>query len=151
MKAITIKQPWATLIALGEKKFETRSWQTKYRGPIAIHAGKTVEKEMLDYVVISSALAKHGIYSHEDLPTGAVIAIAELVECHKITADYWSMYDEEKAGTASGLLIEGDEWWFGNYSVGRYAWELANVRLLEKPLQVKGQLSIWNWEGEIIC
>ena len=40
-KAITIRQPWAGLIAVGEKIYETRSWPTKYRGPIAIHAGKS--------------------------------------------------------------------------------------------------------------
>lgn len=61
MKAITIKQPWATLIALGEKRFETRSWQTKYRGPIAIHAGKTIDKEYCEYQPIKRALQKHGI------------------------------------------------------------------------------------------
>jgi hypothetical protein len=40
MKAITIWQPWASLIAIGAKQYETRSWETKYRGPIAIHAAK---------------------------------------------------------------------------------------------------------------
>jgi hypothetical protein len=45
MKSITIIQPWATLIALGEKKYETRGWPTKHRGPLAIHAGKKIDKE----------------------------------------------------------------------------------------------------------
>ncbi|MEZ7793182.1 ASCH domain-containing protein [Niallia circulans] len=40
-----MRQPWATLIALGGKEFETRSWQTKYLGKLAIHAGKSVDKE----------------------------------------------------------------------------------------------------------
>ncbi|MEY2355573.1 ASCH domain-containing protein [Lysinibacillus capsici] len=67
MKAITIKQPWATLIALGEKRFETRSWQTKYRIPIAIHAGKTMDMEYCEYLPIKRALQKHGI-DNADLP-----------------------------------------------------------------------------------
>jgi activating signal cointegrator 1 len=149
MKAITIKQPWATLIALGEKEFETRSWQTKYRGQLAIHAGKTVDKEACDWSEITTALLKHGIKSHEDLPTGVVIATANLVECHKITADYYGMYDEEKAGTDKGLLIEGDEWWFGDYTEGRYAWELTNVQVLPKSVPAKGKLSLWEWDGEM--
>jgi len=145
LKAITIKQPWATLIALGEKRFETRSWQTKYRGEIAIHAGKTVDKDALNEVAIMAALSKHGINSHKELPTGAVIATVELVDCHKITADYMSLYDEEKAGTDKGLLIEGDEWWFGDYTEGRYGWELTNLHVLPEPIPAKGQLSLWEW------
>lgn len=46
MKVITLIQPWATLIALGEKQIETRSWSTKYRGEIAIHAGKKIDKSV---------------------------------------------------------------------------------------------------------
>lgn len=144
MKALTIKQPWATLIALGEKKFETRSWQTKYRGPLAIHAGKSIDKEAFNEPTIYSALLKHGIKQPNDLPIGAVIATAYLTECHKITSDYYSMYDEEKAGTDKGHLIEGDEWWFGNYEEGRYAWQLGDVQAI-KPSPVKGQLSLWEW------
>ena len=41
MKAISIHQPWASLIAFGEKRFETRSWKTDYRGPLLIHASRT--------------------------------------------------------------------------------------------------------------
>lgn len=146
MKAITIKQPWATLIALGEKKFETRSWQTKYRGKIAIHAGKTVDKVALNEVAIMAALSRNGIKSHTVLPTGAVIATVDLVECHKITNDYMSMYEEEKAGTETGLLIEGNEWWFGDYSEDRYAWELTNLHVLSNPIPAKGKLNLWEWE-----
>jgi hypothetical protein len=48
MKALTLIQPWATLVALGEKQIETRSWDTKYRGPLAIHAGKKIDKSVFD-------------------------------------------------------------------------------------------------------
>ena len=46
MKALTIKEPWATLIISGYKKYEFRSWKTNYRGKILIHAGKTLEKDV---------------------------------------------------------------------------------------------------------
>ena len=146
IKAITIKQPWATLIAIGEKKFETRSWATKHRGPIAIHAGKAIDKEAFNEPAIYSTLIKHGITQPSDLPTGAVIATANLIECHKIIADYYGMYEQESAGTDKGHLIVGDEWWFGNYEEGRYAWQLANLQVLHEPVPAKGQLSLWNWE-----
>ena len=49
MKVLTIKQPWATLIMQGDKKYEFRSWKTKYRGEIYIHAGKSIDKKALKY------------------------------------------------------------------------------------------------------
>lgn len=66
-----------------KKRFETRSWQTKYRGPIAIHAGKTMDMEYSEYLPIKRAPQKHGI-DNADLPLGVVVATAELVECHLI-------------------------------------------------------------------
>ncbi|MFO1443637.1 hypothetical protein KDN24_10515 [Bacillus sp. Bva_UNVM-123] len=59
-----------------------------------------------------------------------------------------SMYDEEKAGMENGLLIEGDEWWFGDYSEGRYAWELMNLYVLPEPIPAKGLLCLWEWEKD---
>lgn len=147
MKAITIKQPWLTLISLGEKKFETRSWQTKYRGITAIHAGKMIDKAACGQNSITQALLRHGIESYKELPTGAVIATAYLVKCHKIMEDRSFINDEERAVTDNGLFIEGDEWSFGDYSEGRYAWKLSNVNPLAKPIPAKVRLSLWEWEG----
>lgn len=149
MKAITIKQPWATLIALGLKEFETRSWATKYRGPIAIHAGKSVDKEAFRDPAIYRALCKKGIKQLKDLPTGAVIATAQLIECHQVTKDYYDLHAEPRAATDKERVIEGDEWWFGNYEGGRFAWQLADVKAIE-PVQAKGQLSLWNWDESAI-
>lgn len=144
MKAITIKQPWATLIALREKQFETRSWQTKYRGQIAIHAGKSIDKEA--FFEFSNVLKKHGITSINQLTTGSVIAIANLVDCHKVMIDY-----EDIAIMNTGLKISGNEYYFGNYEEGRYAWELDRVSILTEPINAKGQLSLWEWgEGDAI-
>lgn len=84
MKAITIRQPWATLIALGEKHFETRSWQTKYRGKLAIHAGKMIDKKACENMFIKETLAKHGILSYKELPTGVVLATVDLVDCFQL-------------------------------------------------------------------
>ncbi|WP_317633685.1 ASCH domain-containing protein [Lysinibacillus capsici] len=86
MKALTIKQPWATLIALGEKNFETRSWQTKYRGPLAIHAGKSIDKDACEDSWIKGVLKEHGITSHKELQTGVVLATVELVDCYRVEA-----------------------------------------------------------------
>ena len=47
MKVITLKQPWATLVAEGLKKYEFRSWKFNYRGEILIHAGKGIDKDAM--------------------------------------------------------------------------------------------------------
>ena len=66
MKAINIHQPWASVIAFGEKRFETRSWKTDYRGPLLIHASRTfipIERNLCDTTPFKSVLASHGISS----------------------------------------------------------------------------------------
>ncbi|MEK3688583.1 ASCH domain-containing protein [Paenibacillus sp. FSL R10-2736] len=75
MKCLTIRQPWATLIALGEKQIETRSWPTSYRGDLAIHAGMQVDKAICKTEPYQSVLARHG-YTADNLPSGVILAPA---------------------------------------------------------------------------
>ncbi|MEO8269199.1 MAG: ASCH domain-containing protein, partial [Aureliella sp.] len=70
MKAITISQPFATLIASGEKWIENRTWPTSHRGRIAIHAG--LGKQYLNKKEL------------EEYPTGCIVAIGKLVACERI-------------------------------------------------------------------
>ena len=151
MKAITILQPWASLIACGAKKIETRGWATKYRGPIAIHAGKQWEmwRRRLTYnnpffealwpVMTEEELKSDGYGRSQMLPVGAVIAIAELVDCVEIG---------HEAELASGIIVTGNELAFGDYSLGRYAWLLENVRPIT-PVPARGQQGLWNWEERL--
>lgn len=74
MKVLTIKQPWTTLIMQGHKRFEFRSWQTKYRGEMLIHAGKGIDKEA------KKRLAK---YFPKELPYGKIFGKVKLVDCKK--------------------------------------------------------------------
>ena len=102
-KALTIAQPWATLVAIGAKQIETRSWQTNYRGDIAIHAGKGLVAsggrsgliELCNTMHFQQALYKGGFITHghcdfDALPTakmefGSIIAIAELHDIRPTT------------------------------------------------------------------
>ena len=123
MKAITIWQPYAQAIALGLKRFETRSWATKYRGQIAIHASKrplTKQQKLL--------AEKYGI---SDFPLGKVLLIADLTDCILMTEEFI------KAQKQSELD-------FGDWQIGRYAWKLENIRLVEKTIEVSGQQGLWN-------
>lgn len=142
MRAITIIQPWATLIALGEKKYETRSWTTKHRGEIAIHAGKKINKNACNQEDIHAALKRHG-YSINNLPTGAIIATAIIVDCLQSIHECNDGYI-----LSNGEHIYGSEELFGDFDTGRYAWQLSSIQKLKEPILAKGQLSLWNWDSE---
>jgi hypothetical protein len=160
MKAITIWQPWASLKACGAKEFETRGWETKYRGPIAIHAAvKTFSP--LDFAVfdpnlaksITEILKKNGMSIH-NLPFGCVIATGELVNCWKIHGAHGrgasirnvfiDRYDPDDPNHIT--MISPQELLFGDWTPGRYAWEFANMRMLATPIPEKGKQGLWNWE-----
>lgn len=171
MKALTIWQPWATLLACGVKQYETRSWATKYRGPIAIHAAK---KNVFDTMLLPEQ-TKDEVKRHieamiggewKDLPVGAVIATAELVNVWHIV--YHPGTDVNKARHidigAESLTTDKHDPHFGDYFVpadkeialgdwtpGRYAWELANVKILPEPIPAKGKQGLWNWKEEAQC
>jgi len=123
MKALTVKQPWAALIVNGYKEYEFRSWKTNYRGKILIHAGLTLEKEMINKLTYDIKLEK-----------GAIIGEAELVDC--ILVD--NILDESLR-TKNPIV-------YGNNHVGNYAWKLENIKKYDKPIYIKGKLGLWNYE-----
>lgn len=140
MKVITIIQPWATLIAIGEKRFETRSWKTNYRGDLAIHAGKKVDKKICREEPFLTVLQNHG-YSADSLPSGLIIAKGRLANCYEVihSNGEFAVLDGDQ------VIISGNEYLFGDYSEGRFAWELDHVELLKEPIPAKGQLGIWEY------
>src|SRR5437660_590025 len=84
MKSITVTQPWATLIVLGAKRHETRTWRTRHRGALAIHAAGHFPEDQHDLCrqePFRSILRKAGYSSWFDLPTGAVLGTVQLTAC----------------------------------------------------------------------
>ncbi|RCX22873.1 ASCH domain-containing protein [Fontibacillus phaseoli] len=147
MKTITIHQPWATLIALGEKKFETRSWATNYRGELAIHAGKKIDKKICQTEPFRTILAMYG-YHVDNLPTGTIVAICRLEACYSVlrTPNEKALLENGTLNTLHRYPIEKQEMAFGDYTDGRFAWELGDVRRLPNPVPAKGRQGFWNWE-----
>ena len=157
MKAITVYQPWASLLACGAKKYETRSWPTYYRGPIAIHAGKKpYNLGEIDFGLVrgfmGAAETALGIYEANNAPLGAVVATAELVECYEISADpegpFLCVQWDGKNGDHE-LIVKGDEILFGDWQPGRFAWEFVNMKLLPKPIPARGRQGLWDWNEEV--
>lgn len=147
MKAITLLQPYASAVACGLKQFETRSWGTEYRGEIAIHAGKS--KEMLEFDACSPE--QLGVESFEDLPFGAIVATAELINCIEMP-DYLNI-EEVKDGMVglqvgkSTIFLSSTEIKLGDYRGGRFAWQLVNVKKLDEPIFVRGKQRLWEWDS----
>lgn len=142
MKAITIWQPWAQLLAEGKKHEETRSWATNYRGPILIHAAKTDHSGILLH--IPKADLEHfqaaGITARiDELPLGSIVGKAKLTACKLIDEEYSNFVKEFCPA----------EYAFGDFTPGRYAWVLEEPVLFDKPIPASGKQGLWNWDGEL--
>ena len=140
MKAITILQPWASLVACGEKKIETRSWATRYRGEIAIHAAaKHTRLQFKEpyHAVLSTHYKLHVPYTEDEIPYGSIIAVADLVDCVPFASD------GQDTILLNGEEVPENEKLFGNCIPGNWGWILENIRRV-KPFPAKGQQRIWN-------
>ena len=148
MKALTLTQPWATLVAMGAKRIETRSWSTKYRGRLAIHAAKSFPKEARALCFaepFASVLGDNVDWVFGDLPTSAIVATCELIAVRKIFigVDGWEW--DGPTGRHWRYLLAEQERAFGDYTPGRYAWLLANIEPLPAPIPARGALGLWEW------
>lgn len=145
MKAITVWQPWASLLATGKKHIETRSWRTNYRGEILIHAAKKPYSQIEliipreDRKLIEDALRLKYIDWKERVPTSVIVGKANLVNCVLIDEKIAELIKEQHP----------DEYAFGDFTPGRYAWVMESPVLFKNPIPAKGKQGLWNWEGEI--
>ncbi len=145
MKALTIHQPYASLIAAGAKSFETRSWepsdaQLAIGDLLAIHAGVGGHPDPYynPSVVCAMRSARLLPQGHDYpwvkdrdriLPLGSVVAVVRFLGA-------WSTSD---------ALIMDHEMPLGDYSEGRFAWSLKLVVQLPEPIPAKGAQRLWNW------
>jgi activating signal cointegrator 1 len=152
MKALTLWQPWATLIAIGAKRVETRSWATAYRGPLAIHAAvrpvraDEIEREMVEALRWCWPPTTAQLRS---LPLGSIVATCRLVDIYRVSrSDADAIEDGETIRLCSARIYATDidrrEAAFGNYGPGRCAWVLADVQAIE-PVSVPGARGLWEW------
>ena len=123
MKAISIHQPWASLITLNEKHDGTRNWKPQHRGPIIIHASKSfskAEQALLQTETRKSVLARHGIESITQLSTGRPVAIATLTDAYMVEEITDKLTATERA--------------LGDFRPGRYAWLVEDIQRLRQPI-----------------
>ena len=135
-KALSLLQPWASLVVKGVKQVETRSWQTGHRGPLLIHASLGKKGKVLAYQLPFSKY----IADFDSLPFGAIIGQVQLEDVLPVEHLFYS------AEKLAALTLE--EKAFGDYTKGRYAWMLSAPLIFEEIIPVKGGLGIWNYTKE---
>lgn len=126
MKVLTIKQPFASLIASGLKEYEFRSWKTIYRGELLIHAGKSIDKE---------AMIRFESYNL-DYPVGCIIAKVQLTDCIEVDNSFRSFLREKNFPIYAGTTEAHD--WTG------YGFKLEHVERID-PISVNGKLGLWEY------
>ena len=126
VKALTISQPHASLIASGKKWVENRHWGTDYRGPLAIHAGQGEQYLMQPWR-----------YGH---PTSRILAVCRLVTCVDIRSDeLLENADElEKAGLTIVDVLTHE------HATGPVCWVLEDVRCLPDSVSANGRPGLWD-------
>ena len=124
MKAITLWQPWAALVADGSKRYETRGWNTQHRGRLAIHSAKT--EKGLQYA------RDNDIPIPGRLEFGKVLCIVDLIEVYKTETLF--------------QMLPGEQLLLGDFSPGRFAWMIKLIEVLETPIPASGSQGFWNWE-----
>jgi hypothetical protein len=163
VKAITLTQPWATLMAIGAKRIETRGWSTQFRGPVAIHAAKGFPPDarhicwespfrevlqplgFIDYGRYDD-LALDSMERFERLPRMAILAVGTMVAARS-TKDINSYF---AAGCGfDGVFPAEFEYDFGDYGARRYGFGFSDVRKLDMPIACRGSLGLWDVPGEI--
>jgi hypothetical protein len=136
MKALTLMQPWATLVAIGAKRIETRSWGTRYSGPLAIHAAKGCPKWARETFYESpffEVLRETGLTGPKDLPLGVIVATCNLQAC-RFTRDVAAYLSEQECA-------------FGDYTDGRFAWILSHI-VPTDLIPARGSLGLWEWNDQ---
>ena len=127
MKALTIKRPWAGLIANRYKTIEVRTWKTKYRGKLAIHVGQTVDR------AAGVAIKRTGLEVTNE-PTGVIIATCTLSDIISYTPrKFIDDYEKHRCFYSSF------------YRPGLYGWILTDIKKLINPIPFKGKLGLWNF------
>jgi hypothetical protein len=162
MKALTLTQPYASLIACGAKRIETRGWATSYRGWLAIHAGQGLkpvggEQGLRDLLRLNDPICHALRDAHPDLesnsdicaalPRGAVIAITTLVDVVRLTAESPYRYERAVGDRVVRWELSKDEVAMGDYRPGRCLWLLADTYPLVHPAWCKGKQGLWDWEA----
>ena len=136
--ALSVWQPWASLIVAGLKEYETRHWLTKYRGRLAIHAtlgtDREPQAECREKWPFPGLLGQMGYEDLGQLPTGAVVGVVRLVEIRPGVMVWDELGPVERA--------------LGNFGMHRWAWRLEDPVQFAAPIPARGGQGLWMWDWD---
>lgn len=146
MKVLTLRQPWASLVVIGAKKWETRSWKPSptmiyllQKDGLLIHSSakfESLHRGLMTFPPFTKYLDEIGSF-----PLGKIIGFVKLGRV-LTTKDWAAEFKPE-------LQYPYEEQEFGNYESGRWAWELTNLIKFDIPIPAKGSLSFWDYNDRI--
>lgn len=159
MKAISLWQPWATLIAIGAKSIETRGWPTDYRGWLAIHAAKKWNKELNAmcgrapfFQALTAANYRRGVVSDQwHLPLGAIVGVCKVIQNVSTNLTFDLAFEVNGKTKRWQLPPPSPERDFGDYSPNRYAWLLDQVTAFKEPIPFKGSRTFFEVPDDLIA
>ncbi len=135
MKTLTMKQPWASLIMSGEKRVENRTWATKHRGPLLIHASQRYDKagaELLDRLGID-------YLGRADAPRGVILGQVDLVDVVDTRPGIKRQQTFQEMGNENNLADDP-------LALGPVCWIVTDPKPLKEPIEARGKLSLWNFD-----
>ena len=128
-RVLSLTQPWATFVMVGAKDYETRSWHTRYRGSIVIHATRETDEQYVNLPEIKEIMKRYNI---ETFPNGALLGECKLLDCIN------TEHIEDKM-TEQELLV-------GDFGPGRYAWQFNDFQeriIYPVPIPMRGNMGLW--------
>lgn len=157
MKVLTLLQPWATLVVIGAKKVETRGFNTKFNGEILIHASsdRSPVESLLRRPVFAEALSEV-----KELPFGAIIGCVSIAGTFKTEEADTFFFESDRFFGDAKTEYEAEKNWeinvkrekaFGDYSPGRYGWELFEPVAYTNYTNLKGGVGFTKEFNERIC
>jgi hypothetical protein len=157
MKALTVYQPWASLIMAGVKAMETRPNRTRHRGPLAIHAGKLTYWQLVDMLGydevnrLDDICRKAKLPPVACLPRGCALGTVTLANVGRIDRGYEPserlVYWERAADYGVTGWIGSDEYALGDYTIGHHAWHMIQPHAFPEPIPARGMQGMWEWDG----
>lgn len=142
MRVLTVRQPYAALILLGLKEFETRSRRTNVRGRIAIHAAKELPVKVGGACLVGPyPVWRKASGAFVYTPSGPVRLLAGHI--------LGTVELDDIAPTVGSATFTQDELSLGDFAPGRWAWHLTNARLV-RPVEANGKLGWWSIDEPLV-
>ena len=143
MRALTLWQPWASLVAIGAKQWETRSWGTSYRGPLLIHAAMRNPPKIDNPLVFEEMIQALGVADFAELPRGAVLAVVDLT-------GIWKLIPPGPTELPICPSCLNREMLLGDWANLRHVWRLRGGFRLRVPVHAAGKRGLWRPNAAIV-